>query len=89
MSGANRLPNGNTLICDSIRGMIFEVTPGKEVVWKYVIPHRVAPPRGNPTSGVAVFRAYRYPPDYPGLAGKSLTPGKTLNDPAATERPAS
>ena len=78
MSGADRLPNGNTLICDSIHGVIFEVTPQKETVWKYVIPHEVAPPTGNQTSGVAIFRAYRYPPDYPGLAGKDLTPGKTL-----------
>ncbi len=79
MSGANRLPNGNTLVCDSMNGTIFEVTPARQVVWKYVVPHRVAPPRGNQTSGVAVFRAYRYAPDFAGLAGKDLTPGTTLD----------
>jgi hypothetical protein len=38
ISGAQRLPNGNTLICSGASGTFFEVTPGKEVVWKYVNP---------------------------------------------------
>jgi hypothetical protein len=42
ISGANRLPNGNTLICSGPNGTIFEVTPGKEIVWKYVNPVRGA-----------------------------------------------
>jgi hypothetical protein len=32
----------------------------------------------GPPGGDAVFRAYRYGPDFPGLAGKELKPGKTL-----------
>ncbi len=35
MSGAQRLPNGNTLVCDSVSGTIFEVTRNGAVVWKY------------------------------------------------------
>jgi hypothetical protein len=31
--GAQRLPNGNTLIVNSEGGEVFEVTPGQEVVW--------------------------------------------------------
>jgi hypothetical protein len=38
MSGAQRLPNGNTLICTGFSGEIFEVTPTKEVVWKLIVP---------------------------------------------------
>jgi hypothetical protein len=38
ISGAQRLPNGNTLICSGANGTIFEVTREKEVVWKYVNP---------------------------------------------------
>jgi hypothetical protein len=38
ISGAQRLPNGNTLICSGASGLVFEVTPGKEVVWKYANP---------------------------------------------------
>jgi hypothetical protein len=35
---------------------------------------------GGPRGGQPVFRAYRYSPDYPGLAGKNLTPGKTVEE---------
>ncbi len=35
-----RLPNGNTLITDSDIGRLVEVTPGKEIVWEYLSPHR-------------------------------------------------
>ena len=38
ISGAHRLPNGNTMICSGPNGTLFEVTPEKEVVWKYVNP---------------------------------------------------
>jgi len=38
ISGASRMPNGNTLICSGPNGTIFEVTPDKKVVWKYVNP---------------------------------------------------
>jgi Spy/CpxP family protein refolding chaperone len=38
ISGAQRLPNGNTLICSGANGTVFEVTPDKEIVWKYVNP---------------------------------------------------
>jgi Arylsulfotransferase (ASST) len=38
ISGAQRLPNGNTLICSGPSGTIFEVTDKNEVVWKYINP---------------------------------------------------
>jgi len=38
ISGAERLPNGNTLICSGSEGRIFEVTRAGEVVWDYVNP---------------------------------------------------
>ncbi len=44
ISGAQRLPNGNTLICEGSFGRIFEVTMEREVVWEYVNPYFVAPP---------------------------------------------
>ena len=33
--GAQRLPNGNTLIVESQRGRVFEVAPGGAVVWEF------------------------------------------------------
>jgi hypothetical protein len=50
ISGANRLPNGNTLICSGPNGTIFEVTAEKEIVWKYVNPLRGAG-LGGPAKG--------------------------------------
>ena len=44
ISGAQRLPNGNTLICSGTNGTIFEVTPQCEIVWKYVNPEQAGPP---------------------------------------------
>jgi len=37
ISGAQRLPSGNTLICNGVTGRIFEVTPEKTTVWEYDI----------------------------------------------------
>ncbi len=50
ISGAQRLPNGNTLICSGPNGTLFEVTPEKETVWKYVNPVKggFGPGRGGP-----------------------------------------
>lgn len=56
ISGAQRLPNGNTLITEGTTGRVFEVTPGKDVVWEYV-----APPGEGPRASSAVYRAYRIP----------------------------
>lgn len=79
ISGAQRLPNGNTLICAGAPGIIFEVTPQNKVVWQYNIPSFGG--RGGP-NGRNVFRAYRFGPDFPGFAGKTLTPGPTLEESA-------
>ena len=38
ISGAHRLPNGNTFICEGPKGRLFEVTPDRRTVWEYVIP---------------------------------------------------
>jgi sugar lactone lactonase YvrE len=83
-SGAQRLPNGNTLICAMTEGHFFEVTPEAEVVWEYINPVTTdgvvrvlkdAFPMSN-----AVFRAYRYGPDHPALQGRDLKPMGLLTD---------
>jgi Arylsulfotransferase (ASST) len=50
ISGAQRLPNGNTLICSGPNGTLFEVTQDKQIVWKYVNPVKggFGPGRGGP-----------------------------------------
>jgi hypothetical protein len=77
ISGAQRLPNGNTLICAGAPGIIFEVTPDKKVVWQYNMPGFGG--RGG-QGGRNVFRAHRFGPDFPGLAGKPLTAGRPLEE---------
>ncbi|MHC4845326.1 MAG: aryl-sulfate sulfotransferase [Planctomycetota bacterium] len=38
MSSAERLPNGNTLICSSLQGRVFEITTGGSNVWEIATP---------------------------------------------------
>jgi hypothetical protein len=79
ISGATRLPNGNTLICSGAPGRFLEVTPAGQIVWDYRDPHsgNVRMPDGSTPHPVgnftyAVFRATRILPDHPALAGKTL-----------------
>jgi hypothetical protein len=55
ISGAQRLPNGNTLICSGTNGTIFEVTPKGETVWKYINPTKGGSPFGGPPRGGRPF----------------------------------
>jgi hypothetical protein len=55
MSGAQRLPNGNTLICTGFSGTVFEVTPEKEIVWDYINPARATQRMGGPGRGFGMF----------------------------------
>jgi hypothetical protein len=75
--GAERLPNGNTLICESTKGRFFEVTSKKDIVWEYVSPFMIRrPPYWGWTLSAEVFQAHRYGPDYEGLNGKALDPNR-------------
>jgi hypothetical protein len=106
ISGAQRLPNGNTLICSGTSGTVFEVTPNKEKVWTFAaaaLPGGLngfggggadqkksvgqkgdAKKGGEQPSGMRgglggfslsmLFRATRFGPDDPPLAGRKLAP---------------
>jgi len=80
ISGAQRLPNDDTLVCYGPQGTFFETTQDSTIVWEYVSPvtSNGTTPQGNSPGNNSVFRAYRYPPDYPGLVGQDLTPGDPL-----------
>ena len=75
---ADRLPNGNTLICEASKGEIFEVTPDKKVVWDYINPFFVANRRMGGRINL-VARAHRYGPEYPAFADKDLDPDRFAN----------
>lgn len=84
LSSAQVLPNGNMLICSGGRGIIFEINPDEEIVWKYIVPVNnetgVIAEQGQSTQGFLnqTFRAIKYSPDYPAFAGKDLTPGNPI-----------
>lgn len=61
ISGVRRLPGGNSLICEGLRGRIFQVTPEGEVVWEYVNPYFAPNVFGYDIN--MVFRAFFYTPD--------------------------
>jgi hypothetical protein len=89
ISGAQRLANGNTLICSGTNGNVFEVTPKNEIVWKLDVAAVTGgtggfggkaiaiPGMGQLVPGGMVFRASRFGPGDPALAGKQLSPGKS------------
>jgi len=73
ISGAQRIANGNTVICDGKKGIFFEVTPEKETVWEYINPY--------PNQYLnTVFKTETYPSNYSGLA-------KVIEQPINPERP--
>ncbi len=87
ISGAGRLPNGNTLICDGVHGVLLEVTPAGETVWQYINPVVNTGPLAQgelPALDVrghnynAVFKVHRYPPDYAAFVGQDMTPGDLI-----------
>ncbi len=58
ISGAQHLPNGNTLICEGGRARLFEVIPDGEIVWEFINPYRHE--NGRPV----IYRCLRYSPEY-------------------------
>ena len=60
ISGAQRLPNGNTLIDQGAGAKLREITRDGEIVWEYAYQDDIDAPH-------MLFRANRYPPDHPGI----------------------
>jgi hypothetical protein len=69
IAGAERLANGNTLICEGESGRVFEVTRNCEICWEWNSPF-VYNFKG--VQAVMLFRAHRYAPDGPELQGRHL-----------------
>ncbi len=58
ISGAQRLPNDNTLICEGGKAHLFEVTPEGETVWDFKFPFHEEGGLGS------IYRCLRYTPEY-------------------------
>jgi Arylsulfotransferase (ASST) len=59
ISGAQRLPNGNTMITEGANGRLFEVTKEGKIVWEYMYPQF-----GGANNANSVYRGYRLPYDW-------------------------
>ena len=62
-SGAEVLPNGNIFITEGVVGRLMEINPAGELVWHFRVPF-----------ASYIYRAEKYPLDYPAFAGRDLTP---------------
>lgn len=80
LSGGQRLPNGNTLICDGDSGYFFEIDSNNDIVWEYVNPDATNGilSQGDEPSQNLVFRALKLPYDFPAFVGRDLTPGDPI-----------
>lgn len=71
ISGVQRLPNGNTLLCDGPGGEVFEVTQEGKTVWEWkndLEPHGIDPDaEQEERMRYALFRVTRYGADSPGI----------------------
>ncbi len=59
LGSCQRLPNGNTYICEATSGDLFEVDSSGNVLWNYNYSRQIA-------------KSYRYARDYPGVAALSV-----------------
>ena len=86
ISGAQRLANGNTLICDGAHGNFFEIDTLNNIVWRYINPvlntYILSQGDSIPITqnglGNSVFRCTKYPVDYPGFLNKDMTPSNPI-----------
>lgn len=80
LSSGQRLPNGNTLICDGDSGYFFEIDALENIVWEYVNPDASNGiiNQGDTASFNLVFRAIKFPTDYAAFTGRNLTPGDPI-----------
>lgn len=61
ISGTQRLSNGNTIVCNGVDGVIFELDSDKNILWEYTSSYGETTPKGSITS---LFRAEKYATGY-------------------------
>jgi hypothetical protein len=91
-SAVQRLPNGNTMAQLARVGRLLEIAPDGEVVWEYVNPLTnagivktlITSEHENVFGG---WSPLRYLEDFPGLAGKDLSPKGLITDFHNAENP--
>ena len=77
LSSAQRLPNGNTFLCEGAIGRFTEINPSNEKVWQYVNPTGLNGrliQQGGEINSNQVFRAERISRYHPSIIDKELIP---------------
>jgi hypothetical protein len=76
VSGAQRLPNGNTLAVEGVKGRLFELTPEGRLVWEYMTPFFGVQTQASGASVQipGIFRAYRLPRSWAATGWRNSTP---------------
>jgi hypothetical protein len=74
LGSCQRLPNGDTLICEGTTGRIFEVNESDEIVWEFGNNLPSCEPYPAQTRSQMVCSAYRYGVNYAGLKGPVSQP---------------
>jgi len=89
LSSAQRLSNGNTLICEGRSGEVFEIDSNENIVWKYIVPVNnatgaiIQPTDALPFNNLT-FRAIKYSMNYPAFIGRDLTPSPPIEGTSIT-----
>ncbi|MEO1011738.1 MAG: aryl-sulfate sulfotransferase [Bacteroidota bacterium] len=81
LSGAQRLPNGNTLICEGLNGRLFEIDSKGNIVWQYINPQTTTGAvlrQGDIPESNRLFRGTKYPKDHHAFIGRDLVPGNPI-----------
>ncbi|MFT6152230.1 MAG: hypothetical protein ACJAY9_001630 [Flavobacteriales bacterium] len=80
LSSGQRLPNGNTLICDGDSGYLFEIDTNENIVWEYINPISTTGTlsQGDEPITNLIFRAHKFSTDYPAFQGRDMTPGDPI-----------
>ncbi len=79
MSGVQRLPNGNTFICEATASRFLEVSPSGEVLWEYSVNQKRDEGGALPGFNNITPRAHKYGADHPGIL--------LLLDPTSVKKP--
>lgn len=80
ISGAQRLSNGNTLICSGASGLFFEIDSLKNIIWQYKCPVNGTGPvsQGSTIFINNVFKSPLYEANYPGFSNHTLISGQPI-----------
>lgn len=86
LSGAQRLSNGNTLVCSGANGRFFEINEAEEIVWEYINPvinegilsQGDDIPLLSGRNANIVFRCTRYEETFSGFDNVELSPGTPI-----------